>query len=262
MPPTFQDKFAIVTGGSRGIGRGIALELAKNGAAGVAITYQSNTAAASEVLTQIKSHGALACAIQADVLDEHVGPKIVREALEGLQTPHINILVNSAARSGAATNFPFAAETLSTFTAMMQANVYTPLSTIRAVLPVMPRQGRIINISSTAGKDACTDPIITYATSKAALESLTRCLGKQFGAEKGITINSVSVGPTETDSLDPDLLPGDLLDRLKAMATAEKRFGTVDDVAQIVVFLASESARWINGNSIPANGGGVLAAEG
>lgn len=159
----------------------------------------------------------------------------------------------------------FANMTTESFHRTFQGNVLAPVMIIRAALPHLPAHGgRIINISSVASKEATTDGLFAYGASKAALDSFTRGLANVFAAEKHCTINSLSVGATETQTtLDVlNTLPPAVTEMLMAKQTAAKRFATPEDIALIVGFLASEESRWINGANVPANGGSMLLLQG
>lgn len=134
---------------------------------------------------------------------------------------------------------------------MFVANVRAPVFLFRAVWNYLPSSGdRIINISSIAGKRDTVDPMITYGATKAALDSYTRSMGRQFARQKTLTIDSVSVGPTNTDAQNNarGKLPEAYIDAMKEYATAEKRPGKPEDIAAIGFFLASDDAKWINGS--------------
>jgi 3-oxoacyl-[acyl-carrier protein] reductase len=258
-------KYAVVTGGSRGIGAAIAVYLAKKGAEGVAITYVQNRAAAEKVAAEVGALGSKAVIIQADILSANYGDMVIQGALRGLEIDRLDVIVNNAAIVDMAYNKPFMEMAFETAHKLFQGNALAPLSVIRSAFPYLPvRGGRIINISSTASKDANQDPIMAYGASKAALDSFTRSLAAQFAAEKHCTINSVSVGGTETDAQMAALkmLPEDMLEKVKARQTAEHRMGVPEDIAMIVGFLASEESRWINGANVPANGGSLLLLQG
>ena len=258
-------KYALVTGGSRGIGAAIAVYLAKKGADGVAITYVENKAAAEKVAAEVVALGSKACLIKCDVLSDGYGEVIVQGALRGLETNHLDIVVNNAAIVDMAYNQPFMEMSFDTVHDLFQGNTLAPISVIRAVFPYLPeRGGRIINISSVASKEANRDPIMAYGASKAALDSFTRSIAAVFAAEKHCTINSVSVGGTETEAALAaiKMMPQDMVEAIRAKQTAEKRFGVPEDIAMIVGFLASEESRWINGANVPANGGSMLSLQG
>ena len=263
IPAPLIGKVAIVTAGSRGIGAAIAIELARKGAAAIAITYNSNLAAAEATLAKIRaiSPRAACTAIKADLLSPTFGEETVKAALADLGTAHLDIIVNNAAISDMRYQEPFEAMTYAGFERMMRGNSWGAMQLIRASLPHIRPGGRIINISSTASKRPNLDPTIAYGMSKAALDSMTRSVAVKYAAEKKITVNSVSPGPTETDLLAQTLRGDEKLAASVAQgATAEKRVGRPEDVAGVVGFLASEEARWINGNQVPASGGraGIL----
>ena len=258
IPAPLLGKVAIITAASRGIGAAIAIELARKGAAAIAITYMDNLPAAENTLAKIRtlSPNATCIAIKADLLSPTFGQDIVKATLSDLKTSHLDIIVNNAAISDMRYHEPFEEMTYEGLERMMLGNCWGSIQLIRAALPFIRPGGRIINISSSSAKRPNLDPTMAYGMSKAALDSITRSLAVKYAAEKKITINSVSPGPTGTDLL-AQTLKGD--GKLAAMvaqgSTAEKRTGTPEDVAGIVGFLASDEARWINGHHVPANGG-------
>lgn len=259
QPWLLTGKTALVTGGSRGIGSAIAKHLAQKGLRKLAITYVSNKAAADLTLEQCRSFGVeQAIAIQADVLDATMGPRVIKEVLDGLNTTTIDILVNNAILSDNRTTFPIADITVDNFDEIMRGNVFSPISLTLAFMDHAPKHGgRVINISSVAGKLGNTDPVMTYGASKAALESFTRSFAESFASDRGITFNSVSVGPTATDALNTvkDVMPPGFLEKMIAETSAAPRVGEPEDIAFIVGFLASEEGRWVNGAAVSANGG-------
>ncbi|KAK1244019.1 hypothetical protein MKX08_002157 [Trichoderma sp. CBMAI-0020] len=220
MSTVFENKYAIVTGGSRGIGASIALLLAQRGAKGIAITYSGNEAAAEDAVAKIKAHGADAVAIRANILDSDIGETIVNGALAGLKTNTIHILINNAALATSEHLLPILDTTIDNFDNLFHANVWAPLFTTRAVLPYMPEKGgRIINVSSVTEKQAADEPGILYGASKAALNSITRSMASSLATEKILTINSISVGPTKTPAMEDALanLPKEYMEGLKIM---------------------------------------------
>jgi 3-oxoacyl-[acyl-carrier protein] reductase len=264
-PASLAGKYAVVTGGSRGIGAAIAVYLAKKGAEGVAITYVANKKAAEKVAAEVGAFGSKASIIQADILSENYGKVVIQGALRGLETDHLDMIVNNAAIVDMAYNEPFIDMAFETAHKMFQGNTLAPLSVIRSAFPYLPASGgRIINISSVSSKDANRDPFMAYGASKAALDSFTRSLAASFAAEKHCTINSVSVGVIETDAIlaAVKMMSEELVETMKARQTAEPRIGVPEDIAMIVGFLASEESRWINGANVPANGGSLLVLQG
>ncbi|OAP62864.1 hypothetical protein AYL99_02091 [Fonsecaea erecta] len=263
-------KVALVTGGSRGIGAGIALHFARKGIRALAITYATNLQAAEETLSECRSMSPnlKTAAIQADVLDPTIGPNLIPKVLEALAIDRIDIVVNNAALVNDLSLIqPFVNTTADVFGKTMQGNVFAPMSIINAVLPHLPpKGGRVINISSVASKLANSDPVLTYGASKAALDSITRSLASLLGITTGATFNSVSVGPTSTETVQEAFKKfGDkFFDDATKLFTTEKRLAEPEDVALVVGFLASDEARWINGSNIAANGGNkeLLALQG
>lgn len=258
-------KYALVTGGSRGIGAAIAVQFARKGAEAIAITYVGNKTAAHKVVAEIQSIGSKAIAIQGDTLSNDFGSNVVQGALQGLGTDHLDIIVNNAAIVDINVGEPFFQLTSKGFHMMFQGNVFGPLSVIAAAFPHLPAYGgRIINISSGASREPCLDPLMSYGASKAALDSFTRSIAAKYAAEKHCTINGISVGGTETDAAKAvlDVMGAEVVETFKSKQTAEHRLGKPEDIAMIVAFLASEDARWINGACVPANGGSMISLQG
>lgn len=266
-PWSLAGKSAIVTGGSRGIGRAIALHLVRKGVKRIVVTYSSDAASAEETVSQCRDLGAVtAAAVKADLLDPDIGTSLVRKALEQLNTKTIDIVVNNAALTDPSKWQPAAVMSLDVFSQNMQANVFAAISIIKAVLPYLPEAGgRVINISSIASKTANPDPNFIYGASKAALDSITRSFALSHAAQRNATFNSVNVGVTDTQSLRNNMAALSVDEaQLAGLATAGRRLGNPDDVAFVVGFLASDEARWVNGAAVPANGGtmSVLALQG
>jgi 3-oxoacyl-[acyl-carrier protein] reductase len=256
-----QGKTALVTGGSRGIGRAISLQLARKGLTSIAVTYVKNKTAAEEVAAQCLSLGVTkAITISADILDPEIGPNLIKQVLTGLETKNIDIIVNNAAIIDLRLFEPLAKTTTETFQKLMQGNVFAAMSIVNASLEHLPaRNGRIINISSGVSREGPPDPLFTYAASKAALESVTRSMAMNLAQKYLCTFNSVSVGATRTDTMEEAINTGtfspEFIETIGNRSTAEKRVGVPEDVAMIVGFLASEESRWINGSWVMANGG-------
>ncbi|KAI8239424.1 Short chain dehydrogenase asqE [Colletotrichum sp. SAR 10_96] len=267
-PPSSQEpwslvgKTAIVTGASRGIGKAIAIHLARKGLSKLAITFASNSQAAQDTLDECRKLGVeAAVAIQADALDPSFGAKVVSQTLEHLSAESIDILVNNAVLGDPSKVQPVSNTTLPVFLEVMQANVFAPISLTTAVLPHLPPYGgRVVTISSVLAYQANLDPTMTYGASKAALQSYTRSLAEQFGKTTKATFNSVIVGLTATDTIknSQDLLPAGYMEGQIRDTTAADRIGVPNDIAYVVGFLASEESRWVNGAAVSANGGNRL----
>ncbi|KAK4118442.1 dehydrogenase with different specificitie [Parathielavia appendiculata] len=250
---TFRGKVAIVTGTSRGIGAGIAFELARRGAK-VAGTYtsQGSEKAMEALIEKIDGlgNGSQAIKIKADLRDPSVPKQILEQTFQAFGT-NVDILINNA---GAELVKPLQEITVEDFASIYDLNVRGPLLMTQAVLPHLRRPGRIINISSVGARYGFKD-LSVYCSSKAALEGLTRCWAAELGAA-GHTVNAVNPGPVQTQLMEN--IPKEYIEMQKSQTPVENRIGTVDDIAQIVAWLASEESRWISGQVISASGGWAM----
>lgn len=240
---SLQGKVAIVTGSSRGIGRGIAERLGQDGAK-VAVTYAGNQAKAEEVVQAIASAGSKAIAIQVDMRKlEDV--RILFEKVIA-HFGKVDILVNNAA--GVNVFKPTAEMTEDEYNSMFDITrgVYFAL---QQAAHHLADGGRIVSIS-TSGTAMAIPAGGAYAASKAAIEHFSAALAKELGA-RGITVNTVSPGVTETDGL---VLEPEQVNQLVAQ-TPIGRLGQPSDIADAIALLVSKDARWITGQSIRANGG-------
>jgi 3-oxoacyl-[acyl-carrier protein] reductase len=242
---TLQGKTALVTGASRGIGRAIALRLAKEGAR-VAVHYRDNEDKAQEVVTEIIDNGGAAIALQADIADLLEIRQMMGE-LEA-QWKRLDILVNNA---GGAKFAPLAEVTEDDFDAIFDLNVRGLFFTTQEAIRIMNNDGRIINISSGITRvNACGGSV--YSGSKAAVEAFTRSWSNELGG-RGITVNTVSPGMTETDLM-RQVTAEDSREGLAAQSPFG-RLGQPEDIADVVTFLCTSDARWLTAQNILANGG-------
>lgn len=247
MTKGLSGKVAIVTGASRGIGREIAERLAENGAK-VVVNYASSPAKAEEVVGLIKQGGGEARAIQADISQVAEIERLFRETIEAYGG--IDILVNNA---GIMTTKPIAAMTEEDFDQQFAINVKGTYFAIQQAFRHMNSGGRIINFStSVAGQMFPTYSV--YAGTKGAVEQFTRQLAKEFGP-KGITINAVAPGPVNTELFTVGKSEEQIAGIVKMNAFG--RLGEPDDIAGVVLFLASEESKWITGQTLRVNGGFV-----
>jgi len=237
-------KVALVTGGSRGIGAAIAKRLASDGAS-VAITYAKDATSASAVVKAIESGGGKAIAIQADAAD----PKAINVAIEKIVATlgKLDVLVNNA---GTAVPKPFVDTTLEEMDHMIDLNFRGILVATQAALKNMNDNGRIIMIGSCVGERNLTPGLVAYAATKGAVKMFTQGLSREVGS-RGITVNNVQPGPIDTD-LNP--AAGDWAAPQKAN-TALNRYGTVDEVAALVAFVASPESSYITGANLTVDGG-------
>jgi 3-oxoacyl-[acyl-carrier protein] reductase len=240
-----ENKRALVTGGSRGIGRGIALELAAGGAH-VCVNYRTDEAAAREVVEAIASAGGQAWAAAGDIAELDEIDRLFAQVKE--KWGELDILVNNA---GLGEFVPFDQATPEHFDRLFVLNVRGLFFATQAALAIMADGGRVINISSIASR-GLSGAGAAYGATKAAVNALTSALSKDLG-ERKITVNAVSPGVIDTDLARASFSDEDM-ERI-ARASLFGRAGTTDDVAGIVAFLASEQARWITGREIVADGG-------
>jgi 3-oxoacyl-[acyl-carrier protein] reductase len=238
------NKVALVTGGSRGIGAAIAKRLAADGAT-VAITYTKGADAAASVVKEIEHAGGKATAIQADATDAGA----VNAAVEKIAASfgRIDILVNNA---GTAIPKKFEETTLEEIDHMLSLNVRGALVATKAALKHMKNEGRVIMIGSCVGERNMTPGLAAYSATKGAIKMFTQGLSREVG-DRGITVNNVQPGPIDTD-LNP--AAGDWAAPQKAN-TALNRYGTVDEVAALVAFVAGPEAAYITGANLTVDGG-------
>ncbi|MBI4751845.1 MAG: 3-oxoacyl-ACP reductase FabG [Acidobacteria bacterium] len=244
MSKKLSGKVALVTGGSRGIGAAIAKYLAREGAA-VAITYASSSTKADEVVAAIQAEGGEALAIQADSADAEAVKNAVAETAQKLGG--LDILVNNA---GVAIVKPFDEFTLDEFDRLVNVNVRGVFVGIQEASRHMREGGRIITIGSVNGDRIPFPGGSVYALTKAAVAGLTRGLARDLGP-RGITVNNVQPGPVNTE-MNPE--NGPFAGMIKGFM-AVPRYGKDDEVASLVVFLASPDAAFITGASIDIDGG-------
>ncbi len=229
---------ALVTGGSRGIGRAIVRRLAEAGAR-VVFTYRSDRAAAEDLAGQLAG----TVAVRADQADLTSLAAMFAPVRDGL-----DILVNNAAINP---RTPIAEITAEEFDHVMTVNTKFPLLAMRAAAGVLRDGGRIINLSTLSTVLPAAGHAL-YGASKAALEQFTAVAARELGS-RGITVNTVSPGATDTDLLRA-VNPDEALTRTAAV-TALGRLGRPDDIAAVVAFLAGPDAQWITGQNIRATGG-------
>jgi len=241
------DRVAMVTGGSRGIGRGIALALADSGLS-VGLTYHVNQVLAQEVAEAIITQGGNAIAIQMTVEERSSIKRAMAEVRERFGP--ISVLVNNAA---IAQERPFDTITDADWNEVLAVNLRGPFACCQEVLPDMLEQGwgRIINISSIGGQWGGFNQV-HYAAAKAGLINLTQSLARIY-SKQGITTNAIAPGLVRTDMTARELDSDAGRERVRNIPAG--RLATVEEVAQVVVFLASDAASYITGQTINANGG-------
>ena len=249
-------KVAIVTGAARGFGRAIAERLASNGAGVVVADLRTDLA--EKAAQAIRDTGGEAMAAAADISDEAAVNSMVASAVEAFGT--VDILVNNAGfmRTTAPTESIDLAEWETTFA----VNTRGPFLCMKAVLPIMREKGygRIVNISSSAGRQTSTFCGAHYTASKAAVLGLTRHAAREY-AQHGITINAVAPGTFLTEGAREEMkaagISEDMLGPIRA-ACPTGRFGEPGEVGELVAFLVSDQAAYITGATVDINGGDLM----
>ncbi|MNX45981.1 3-oxoacyl-[acyl-carrier-protein] reductase FabG [compost metagenome] len=241
---TLNGKIILVTGASRGIGAAIAQKLADAGAK-VIINYAGGKDAAEQTVDQIKQNGSDAIALQADVSKTEEVKNLFDAAIG--HYGRIDVLVNNA---GVMITKLIKDTTDEDFTRQFDINVRGTFNTLREAATRLADNGSIINLSSSNNR-IMLPTYATYAATKSAVEQLTRVFSKEVGA-RGINVNSVSPGPTNTE-LFTNGKTQEMINRLASLS-AFNRLGEPEDIAKVIVFLASDDAKWISAQNIGING--------
>jgi len=254
---SLKGKHALITGSSRGIGRGIALKLAEHGV-NVAVHYYQNETAALETLAQVRERGADGFVVQADVLD----PKQITQMFGKVKAEFgkLDIFVSNARPEAAAFFYPPMEITLEQWNAAFDSQTKAFLVSVREAVPLMSERGRILAITYAQGsRTGGVQPWVAMGSAKAALESLVRYIAVAL-AKRGITVNAISPGWTEDSVLNS--LPEQVRDLIRSWHargwTPMGRLGTPEDVGNVAMLLCLEEANWITGQVIYADGGASL----
>lgn len=246
-------KIALVTGGSRGLGRDMAINLAKKGI-DVIVTYRGNEELALEAVKEIEGEGRKAAALQLNMSNFSSLDAFVQDVAGTLQskfnTSSFDFLINNA---GMGATVPFEKVTEELFDEFMNVHFKGVYFLTQKLLPYINSGGRVINISS--GTTRWSNPgYSVYASMKGAVEVLTKYMAKELGA-KGITANIVAPGPVETDFNNATIRSNPQLKQMLGNASPLGRVGSADDIGPVVAFLCTDDARWINGQRIEVSGG-------
>jgi NAD(P)-dependent dehydrogenase (short-subunit alcohol dehydrogenase family) len=246
-------KIALITGGSRGLGKNMALRLAEKGH-DIIITFNSNKEAADNVVAAIEANGQKAAALQFDATDFKSLNTFLNQLTESLKNNWgkntFDFLINNA---GIGATIPFEKVTENDFDRFMNIHFKSVYFLTQQVLPIMNNNGRIINIS-TGTTRFCVPGYSVYASMKGAIEIFTKYLAKEVGS-KGITANVVAPGPIETDFNNAAIRNNPERKAMMASQTPLGRVGQAEDIGGIIAFLCSEDAGWISGQRIEASGG-------
>ena len=247
------NKLAIITGGSRGLGKSAALALAREGV-DVILTYHSNAEAAQEVVAEIESMGARAAALQLDTGKASsfaVFAGRLKDVLAATwQRSDFDFLVNNA---GVGVHASFAETTEEQFDTLFNIHVKGVFFLTQQLLPLIAQGGRILNVSSGLTRFALPG-YAAYASMKGAVEVLTRYLAKELG-ERGIAVNTIAPGAIETDFGGGTVRDNANVNAFIASQTALGRVGLPDDIGGAIAGLLSDHSRWVNAQRIEVSGG-------
>lgn len=255
-PSSSSSPIALITGGSRGLGRSAALAAAKSGI-DVVLTYRQQAAEAQTVVAEIESLGRRAVALALDVGDVASFGAFAAQLAQALQTTwqreRFDFLVNNA---GMGVHTPFAETTEAQFDALANVHFKGVFFLTQKLLPLMNDGGRILNVSSGLARFALPG-YAAYAAMKGAIEVLSRYLAKELGP-RGIAVNVVAPGAIETDFGDGAVRDNAQLNAFIASQTALGRVGVAEDIGPLVAALLQPSTRWVNAQRVEASGGMFL----
>lgn len=249
-------KIALITGGSRGLGKNMALHLAGKGR-DIILTYHSQKTQAEEVVKTIEAKGQKAIALQLDIADSRSFDQFFKTMQEVLKTRwnrgDFDILINNA---GTGVHNDYMTTTEAEFDRMVNEHVKAPFFISQTLLPIMADGGRILNLSS--GLTRFTNPGFTvYATMKAAVEVLSVYMAKELGA-RGITVNTIAPGAIETDFGGGAVRDNVNLNQQIANSVALGRAGLPDDIGGAIAAILDDDAGWINAQRIEISGGQMV----
>jgi NAD(P)-dependent dehydrogenase (short-subunit alcohol dehydrogenase family) len=250
------DRIAIVTGGSRGIGRNTVESLARRGVHSI-FTYHSHGADAEAVVAEVRTAGAKAIALQLDTaatasFDAFVDR--VKDALAGLGAERFDFLVNNAGNNHR--NMPFAEATEEEFDSVCNVHFKGVFFLTQKLLPLINDGGRIINVSTVRTRVASPGGAV-YAAMKGAVEVLSRHMALELGPRR-ITVNTVAPGPVATDFSGGVVRDNPAVNKMIAENTALGRVGVPDDLGPMIASLLSDDNRWVNAQRIEVSGGVVI----
>lgn len=247
------NKIALVTGGSRGLGRSSALALSQKGY-GIIITYRTQKEKADEVISEIKKHGGQAAALELDTglvssFDDFVS-SLIDVLKEKWNRDTFDYLVNNA---GVGISAPFANTTEEQFDSLVNVHFKGVYFLTQKLLPLLADNGGIVNVSSGLTRFT-TEGNSAYAAVKGAIEVFTRSLAKELGS-RGIRVNTVAPGPMATDFGGGIMRDNENLKAFIGSVTALGRVGEADDISGVIASLCTDEMRWVTAQRIEASGG-------
>ena len=246
-------KIAVLTGGSRGLGKNSALRIAKNGT-DLVITYHQNKEMADEVVTGIQKLGRKATAIQLDASNTKEFPAFVEKLTAYLnteyQSPNFDYLINNAGTGG---HTSFANATEDEFDTLVNIHYKGVYFLTQKLLPFLNNGGSIVNISSGLARFSHPNTSM-YASVKGAIEVVSRILAVELGT-RNIRVNTVAPGAVQTDFNGGTVRDNEKVNQMVSNLTALGRPGVPDDIGGVIAFLCTEDGRWINGQRIEVSGG-------
>ncbi len=248
-----KNKIALVTGGSRGLGKDMAMALANKGI-DVVLTYKTNQIEAEKVVDEIRTKGQKAVSLFLDMSDIKSLDSFITQLTAALQstwkTNQFDYLINNA---GIGATIPIAQVTEEVFDNLMNIHFKGVYFLTQKSLAMMNDGGGIVNISSGTTR-FCVPGYSVYSSMKGAIEVLTRNIAKEFG-DRGIRANVVAPGPVETDFNSAAIRSNPQMKNFLSTQTALGRVGQADDIGNVVAFLCTDEARWVNGQRIEVAGG-------
>lgn len=247
---------ALVTGGSRGLGRNAALKLAQRGI-GIILTYRNNQQDAHDVVREIESYGVKATALALNVGDsssfEAFASEVRKQLQQVWQRENFDYLINNA---GIGINVPFAQTSEAQFDELMNIHLKGPFFLTQRLLPLLKDGGRILNVSSGLARFALPG-YAAYAAMKGGMEVLTRYQAKELGA-RGIAVNIIAPGAIETDFGGGQVRDNAQMNQFVASQTALGRVGLPDDIGNAIAALLSEELGWMTAQRVEISGGMFL----
>jgi NAD(P)-dependent dehydrogenase (short-subunit alcohol dehydrogenase family) len=250
-----QRPIALITGGSRGIGRSIALQLAQQGS-DIIITYQRQQTQAAETLKQIEAHGARAATLRLDLADVDTVDEFAaafQAQLLRWRATQFQQLVNNAGMHAPSAFGEIRADDIDL---LYRVHFKAPLLLTQRLAPVLADGGRIVNISTSLTRHVAAGSL-AYAALKSAMETATRYLAVELGARR-IAVNTLAPGATETDFFGGAVRDNEGVNQYVAQHTAMGRTGQADDIGTAVASLLSSNSHWITGQRIEASGGMLM----